>query len=136
MPRQHTRREFFRKTSAIAVGAWIGTAGTTWAEERSAGEKLNVGIIGTAGRGAANLQAVAEINFSITPAMAQAASTDVNIYNQYYGVRQRVFGSKHPQGANFAFADGSVRFIGQGITLITLQALSSRAGEEIIAEAF
>jgi predicted dehydrogenase len=60
MHRQHTRREFLRKTSAIAVGAWIGAAGTAWTEDRSAGEKLHIGIIGTAGRGAANLQAVAE----------------------------------------------------------------------------
>ena len=52
------------------------------------------------------------------------------------GVRQHAFGSKHPGGANFAFADGAVRFINQNITLITLQALSTRSGGETIAEAY
>jgi prepilin-type processing-associated H-X9-DG protein/prepilin-type N-terminal cleavage/methylation domain-containing protein len=42
------------------------------------------------------------------------------------------FGSGHPGGANIAFADGSVRFLSQSIPVETLQALSTRAGGEVV----
>jgi prepilin-type processing-associated H-X9-DG protein len=46
--------------------------------------------------------------------------------------RACVFGSGHPGGANFAFADGSVRFLKDSVALPALQALSTRAGGDII----
>jgi prepilin-type N-terminal cleavage/methylation domain-containing protein/prepilin-type processing-associated H-X9-DG protein len=82
------------------------------------------------------LQPLAEINFSISPQLALAASTDVNVWNQYWRVRQGAFGSKHPGGANVAFSDGSVRFLAQSMSLITLQAVSTQAGEEPIGGDF
>ena len=42
------------------------------------------------------------------------------------------FGSGHPGGANFAFADGSVRFLSEQTSLTTLQALSRHAGGEAV----
>jgi prepilin-type processing-associated H-X9-DG protein len=41
------------------------------------------------------------------------------------------FGSKHPRGANFVFADGRVEFITEDIDLDTYFAYASRASQEI-----
>ncbi len=43
------------------------------------------------------------------------------------------FRSRHPGGANFAFADGSVKFIKQSINDQAYQALGTRAGGEVVS---
>lgn len=44
------------------------------------------------------------------------------------------FGSLHPGGANFAYADGSVRFLADDVALEAYVALASRNGKEIVSE--
>jgi prepilin-type N-terminal cleavage/methylation domain-containing protein/prepilin-type processing-associated H-X9-DG protein len=42
------------------------------------------------------------------------------------------FRSRHPGGANFAFADGSVKFLKNGVAVATYRALGTRRGGEVI----
>ena len=49
------------------------------------------------------------------------------------GNRLCAFGSGHPGGANFAFVDGSVRFVSDQTRMDILQALSTRAGGEALS---
>jgi prepilin-type processing-associated H-X9-DG protein len=57
------------------------------------------------------------------------SSRDFEIYED---LRKCAFGSGHPRGANFAFVDGSVRFLEQSLPLETLRALCTRDGGEIV----
>ena len=42
------------------------------------------------------------------------------------------FRSTHPNGCNFLFCDGSVKFLNQNIDMATYKALGSRAGGEAL----
>ena len=46
---------------------------------------------------------------------------------------QFAFRSLHPGGANFAFADGSVRFVKDSVNLATYRALGTRGGGEVVS---
>jgi prepilin-type processing-associated H-X9-DG protein len=53
-------------------------------------------------------------------------------YLEYYK-RVDVMGSRHIGGANAALADGSVRFVYNGIFTITIAAAATRAGNEVLS---
>jgi len=80
------------------------------------------------------MQANVEINYSITPALIQQAAANSSAASTIANNRHHCYGSLHAGGANFSFADGSVRFIGDRITLITLKKLNTRNGGETISE--
>jgi prepilin-type N-terminal cleavage/methylation domain-containing protein/prepilin-type processing-associated H-X9-DG protein len=72
--------------------------------------------------GNVTLHTAAPINYRVPPGGDLSTVDD----------RGSAFGSGHPGGANFAFADGSVRFLSESTPLPTLQALSTRAGGEVV----
>jgi prepilin-type N-terminal cleavage/methylation domain-containing protein/prepilin-type processing-associated H-X9-DG protein len=49
------------------------------------------------------------------------------------GATNGAFGSRHSGGANFLFADGSVRFVKNSISLVTYQALTTISFGEVIS---
>jgi prepilin-type N-terminal cleavage/methylation domain-containing protein/prepilin-type processing-associated H-X9-DG protein len=80
-------------------------------------------VSGQAVMGSVALHTAVRINYGVPPGGDRSTLED----------RSCAFGSGHPGGANFAFADGSVRFVGESTPLLTLQALSTRAGGEVVS---
>jgi prepilin-type N-terminal cleavage/methylation domain-containing protein/prepilin-type processing-associated H-X9-DG protein len=50
-----------------------------------------------------------------------------------FGASAKGYISRHPGGSNFAFGDGSVRFLKNSISMVTYCALASRSGGEVLS---
>jgi prepilin-type N-terminal cleavage/methylation domain-containing protein/prepilin-type processing-associated H-X9-DG protein len=73
-----------------------------------------------------------DTNSTYTPLNYKPSPPDPNTWWEMRGFR-----SRHPGGAGFCLADGSVRFISESIAMDTYRALSTRNGGEVIsADAF
>jgi prepilin-type N-terminal cleavage/methylation domain-containing protein/prepilin-type processing-associated H-X9-DG protein len=76
------------------------------------------------------------INWQLTPSVV-AGPFSAPFSTQCRDVQYKrlgAYGSGHGGGANVVFADGSVHFLRDSLSLATLQALSTRAGREVITE--
>jgi prepilin-type processing-associated H-X9-DG protein len=81
-----------------------------------------------------SLRAVNPIAWNLSSS-GTLATSDAPINNRNPATHQPVadgFASSHPGGANFAFGDGSVRFLPQNIDWLTMQALATIAGGEVV----
>jgi prepilin-type N-terminal cleavage/methylation domain-containing protein/prepilin-type processing-associated H-X9-DG protein len=85
--------------------------------------------------GDVTLSAFAPINYRVPTNYANCASINAcsaNGYVPYNNQRICAFGSNHTGGANFALADGSVRFLANTLPLTTLQLLCVRNDGQVI----
>lgn len=68
------------------------------------------------------------INWRVPVRPPGSPSLTASQRNSLINIRVASYSSEHPGGANFALCDGSVRFLSDGLSLTTLQFLSTKAG--------
>lgn len=112
--RDHLDPNFDRMYTSFPLKGWSGWA---WCDQPNAIGDYLVG-------------AAQPINWQI-PATATGANSSANPWVQQ---RLSTMGSRHSGGANVTLADGSTRFVSNGMTLPALRAMCTRAGGEVISE--
>jgi prepilin-type N-terminal cleavage/methylation domain-containing protein/prepilin-type processing-associated H-X9-DG protein len=111
--RYHKDPNFDRMYTNFPIIGWSGWA---WCDQANAIGDYLVG-------------AAQPINWMI-PATASGPNSSSNVWVQQ---RLSTMGSGHPGGANIGLADGSVRFLKDSTSLVTLQALCTRSTGEIFS---
>ena len=109
--RSHRDPEYDRLTAALDPGYYPLASWGAWGSASHA----------TGSQGDVLLSSIAPINYRVPP-----GSGEDNW--DWEDFRLSAFGSGHGRGANFAFCDGSVRFVRDSIALEGLRRCSTRAG--------
>ncbi|MBX7167741.1 MAG: DUF1559 domain-containing protein [Pirellulales bacterium] len=120
------RSHFDPNYESFGEAGWIDRL-SSWGWWAPSGGRKSIGHI--------TLSSHAPLNYRLpfgfgNRATAVPPATDTQKLQYYVDLRCCAFGSEHPRGANFAYADGSARFLADGVALLTLQALSTRWGKE------
>jgi prepilin-type processing-associated H-X9-DG protein len=109
---------------SFAAAGWIDSL-EGWGWWAPSGGRKAIGHV--------TMSAAAPINYRLPIAFANGASTGTPAeFKAESDLRLNAWGSGHPGGANFAFADGSVRFLTDATSPTVLRALSTRRGGEIV----
>jgi prepilin-type N-terminal cleavage/methylation domain-containing protein/prepilin-type processing-associated H-X9-DG protein len=110
--RFHLDPEYDRRQPVVMLGGGPLAGFGRWGYVANVGANANV-----------TLSTPVPINYQVPP------GGDISTVED----RQCAFGSGHPGGANFVFADGSVHFLSESTPVLTvLQPLSTRAGGEVV----
>lgn len=113
--------------SFAAAGFTNAPSMAEWGWWAPSGGRLAIGHVTMSG--------FAPINFHIPFRLGDpGAPGSAAGFKPYEDMRVCAWGSKHPGGANFAFADGSTRFLPETLSLATLRALCTRSRGEVITE--
>jgi prepilin-type N-terminal cleavage/methylation domain-containing protein/prepilin-type processing-associated H-X9-DG protein len=128
---------FYLNSKTTFGGIIDGTSNTFLAGERYHKDPVYTGMASLGGWAWSNYLAVQDATGSTQVPLnfLLAVGTQTGYPNYPEDDRIAAFGSGHSNGANFAFCDGSVRFLSLNSTgdLPTYQALSTRAGGEVVA---
>jgi prepilin-type N-terminal cleavage/methylation domain-containing protein/prepilin-type processing-associated H-X9-DG protein len=107
-----------------------GTSNTILCGEGLPAEDANNEMWGHTG---AAVGTTVPINWKTDLPLSIAGGYGTTNWNGRFSYAARGFKSRHPGGANFLFADGSVKFLKATIDRVTYAALGSRSGGEVIS---
>ena len=126
---------FWINSRVTIAGVTDGTSNTLLFGERLHREPLYTTIDTLGGWAWTNYNSSQDYLFSAPVPVNYKLPTGVTVTTQMKDDRVCAYGSAHPGGANFALADGTVRFFTLTSTgdLPVLQALSTRAGNEVVS---